>query len=221
MDRLGIFVGFASFFIMEKTLRVLGGEEEGAGHSHSHSHSHSTGEPSHANGHSTAVSASQNANGLKSRGGEKTEAQQANGNGAFKENENAAAQTSKLSAYLNLFGDFVHNITDGLAYVSFTESWPRRFYSSPLIGATTTLACFAHEIPHEIADYSILVRSGFTKKQAMQSQFLTAIGAFVRDIFILCCTTVAVCGTAAPSWVGYGCASSALSLHPPLTSRFS
>ncbi len=57
------------------------------------------------------------------------------------------------------------------------------FYSSPLIGATTTLACFAHEIPHEIADYSILIRSGFTKKQAMQSQFLTAIGAFVRHVF--------------------------------------
>ena len=56
------------------------------------------------------------------------------------------------------------------------------FYSSPLIGATTTLACFAHEIPHEIADYSILIRSGFTKKQAMQSQFLTAIGAFVRQL---------------------------------------
>jgi hypothetical protein len=53
------------------------------------------------------------------------------------------------------------------------------FYSSPLIGATTTLACFAHEIPHEIADYSILIRSGFTKRQAMQSQFLTAVGAFV------------------------------------------
>lgn len=53
------------------------------------------------------------------------------------------------------------------------------FYASPLIGATTTLACFAHEIPHEIADYSILIRSGFTKRQAMQSQFLTATGAFV------------------------------------------
>jgi zinc transporter 7 len=58
------------------------------------------------------------------------------------------------------------------------------FYASPLIGATTTLACFAHEIPHEIADYSILVRSGFSKKQAMQSQFITAIGAFV-SIFAL------------------------------------
>ena len=59
------------------------------------------------------------------------------------------------------------------------------FYASPLIGATTTLACFAHEIPHEIADYSILIRSGFTKTQAMQSQFLTAIGAFVGVLFLL------------------------------------
>ena len=66
------------------------------------------------------------------------------------------------------------------------DSMAASFYSSPLIGATTTLACFAHEIPHEIADYSILVRSGFTKKQAMQSQFLTAVGAFVSSCaFIL------------------------------------
>lgn len=57
------------------------------------------------------------------------------------------------------------------------------FYSSPIIGATTTLACFAHEIPHEIADYSILVRSGFSKRQAMQSQYVTAVGAFVRYLF--------------------------------------
>ena len=53
------------------------------------------------------------------------------------------------------------------------------FYASPLIGATTTLACFAHEIPHEIADYSILIRAGFSKRDAMRSQFMTAVGAFV------------------------------------------
>ncbi|KAM5538460.1 hypothetical protein V8D89_007793 [Ganoderma adspersum] len=158
---LGIFVGFASFFIMEKTLRVLGGEDEGAGHSHSHSYSHT-------NGHSTAVAAP-STNGLKSRSGDKSDMPKSDENGQV---QDAPKQTSKLSAYLNLFGDFVHNITDGLAMAA-------SFYSSPLIGATTTLACFAHEIPHEIADYSILVRSGFTKKQAMQSQFLTAIGAFV------------------------------------------
>ena len=108
--RLGIFVGFASFFIMEKTLRVLGGEDEGEGHSHSHSHSHSSnGSAEHANGHSTAVKAP-SADGLKSRGADNTEKHESNGNGNGAA-EDAPKQTSKLSAYLNLFGDFVHNMS--------------------------------------------------------------------------------------------------------------
>ena len=67
------------------------------------------------------------------------------------------------------------------------------FYSSPLIGATTTLACFAHEIPHEIADYSILVRSGFSKRQAMQSQYITAIGAFVSIALLYLASMRLIC----------------------------
>ncbi|KAI0784220.1 ZIP-like iron-zinc transporter [Abortiporus biennis] len=170
---LGIFVGFASFFIMEKSLRVLGGgEEDGSGHSHSHSHSPSN-PTTNGEGHASGVHVSSSANGLKSRKSEKEDSVRTTDAAASDDEEHiSAAQPSKLSAYLNLFGDFVHNITDGLAMAA-------SFYSSPLIGATTTLACFAHEIPHEIADYSILVRSGFTKRQAMQSQFLTAVGAFI------------------------------------------
>lgn len=38
--------------------------------------------------------------------------------------------------------DFTHNITDGLAMSA-------SFYASPTIGATTTVAVFFHEIPHE------------------------------------------------------------------------
>ncbi|RXW17913.1 hypothetical protein EST38_g7943 [Candolleomyces aberdarensis] len=160
---LAIFGGFASFFFMEKTLRVLSGDEEQGGHSHSHSHSHSSPESvSLASG----IDRSSSQNELKRRREDKAET-----NGHNTEAEKPAQGPSKLSAYLNLFGDFVHNITDGLAMAA-------SFYASPAIGATTTLACFAHEIPHEIADYSILVRSGFTKRQAMQSQFITAIGAF-------------------------------------------
>ncbi|EIW83993.1 ZIP-like iron-zinc transporter [Coniophora puteana RWD-64-598 SS2] len=164
---LGIFVGFASFFVMEKTLRVLGGDEE-SGHSHGHSHSHNHSDSTPV-ADSSAVS-KPSADGLRARGAsDKKEDDKTDTQG----DAHPTNAPSKLSAYLNLFGDFVHNITDGLAMAA-------SFYSSPLIGATTTLACFAHEIPHEIADYSILVRSGFTKKQAMQSQFITAIGAFVR-----------------------------------------
>jgi len=153
---------------MEKSLRVLGGDEGTDGHSHGHSHSHSHVDTP-AGAVASGVSATPSGDGLRSRGGEK-EAGKAQSE--VVDLAQSGTGPSKLSAYLNLFGDFVHNITDGLAMAA-------SFYSSPLIGATTTLACFAHEIPHEIADYSILIRSGFTKRQAMQSQFLTAIGAFV------------------------------------------
>jgi len=160
---LGIFVGFASFFMMEKTLRVLG--SEGEGHSHSHSHSHSV---EGSTSHSSGVEISHGDGELRTR---KVKVEH-KGEQEKEEERSSQISPSKLSAYLNLFGDFVHNITGGLAMAA-------SFYSSPLIGATTTLACFAHEIPHEIADYSILIRSGFTKRQAMQSQFITAIGAFI------------------------------------------
>ncbi|KAF8627068.1 hypothetical protein AX17_006407 [Amanita inopinata Kibby_2008] len=167
---LGIFLGFASFFFMEKILRVLSSENENATHSHSHSHTHSHSVQESDASRATGISISGMADdGLRGRNGvaksgSKTE--------ELEEHVKSVNGPSKLSAYLNLFGDFVHNITDGLAMAA-------SFYASPLIGATTTLACFAHEIPHEIADYSILVRSGFSKRQAMQSQFVTAVGAFV------------------------------------------
>ncbi|KAL1740209.1 ZIP zinc transporter-domain-containing protein, partial [Schizophyllum fasciatum] len=168
---LGIFLGFASFFFMEKTLRVLSGDDgDSHGHSHAHSHEHAHEHPS-ASASGVAAKSDSSASELRARGKAGDAAEPA----PPPQEAPHASGPSKLSAYLNLFGDFVHNITDGLAMAA-------SFYASPLIGATTTLACFAHEIPHEIADYSILVRSGFTKRQAMQSQFLTAVGAFVSAV---------------------------------------
>jgi len=78
----------------------------------------------------------------------------------------------KLSAYLNLIADFTHNITDGLAMSS-------SFYASPTLGATTAVAVFFHEIPHEVGDFALLIQSGFSKRKAMGAQFVTAVGAFL------------------------------------------
>jgi zinc transporter 7 len=98
---LGIFVGFASFFMMEKTLRVLG--SEGDGHSHSHSHSHSVGgSASRASG----VEFSHSNGELKARKEKKLDKKEQE-----KDEERSSLNgPSKLSAYLNLFGDFVHNM---------------------------------------------------------------------------------------------------------------
>lgn len=71
--------------------------------------------------------------------------------------------------------DFTHNITDGLAMSA-------SFYTSPTIGATTTVAVFFHEIPHEVGDFALLIQSGFSKRAAMGAQFVTALGALLGTL---------------------------------------
>lgn len=78
----------------------------------------------------------------------------------------------KPSVYLNLISDFTHNITDGLAIAS-------SFYISKNVGCTTAIATFMHEIPHEVGDFALLIQGGFSKWQAMNSQFITALGAYL------------------------------------------
>lgn len=108
MLRLGIFLGFATFFFMEKTLRVLsGGDDESPAHSHSHSHS----APAASTATATSVNMSSLQNGLRKRSSadpdNSTEPKSSTINQAVPA---SAGGPSKLSAYLNLFGDFVHNM---------------------------------------------------------------------------------------------------------------
>lgn len=109
---LGIFVGFASFFMMEKTLRVLG--SEGEGHSHSHSHSHSVGG---STSHSSGIELSRGNGELKARK-EKKEHNEEEDQDQEKERSSQNGP-SRLSAYLNLFGDFVHNMSVIVPFSSF------------------------------------------------------------------------------------------------------
>lgn len=100
---------------MEKTLRVLGGEE-GAGHSHSHSHSHSN---SHSHSPDNSLETSSKTTGVDSRGSITSQSEVRERKPAEKAAENdeqhhvhqtGPTGPSVLSAYLNLFGDFVHNM---------------------------------------------------------------------------------------------------------------
>ncbi|KAJ9115613.1 hypothetical protein QFC20_000938 [Naganishia adeliensis] len=139
-----IFAGFFAFFFLDKTMRVLSAtSNDGSSKGHSHHHHHSSPQLESSEkfeATSTAVEPALSSDGLRSRGKVQGESAVV----AVDQTQKAANASLKLSAYLNLFGDFTHNITDGL-----------------------------------IADYSILIKSGLTKRQAMASQFLTAVGAFV------------------------------------------
>jgi len=83
-------------------------------------------------------------------------------------------------AYLNLFGDAVHNFMDGIAIAT-------SFLISPELGITTTIAILIHEIPQELGDYAILIHSGLSKAKALGYNFLSAafaiLGALLTYLF--------------------------------------
>ncbi|KAF3893106.1 Zinc transporter YKE4 [Trichophyton interdigitale] len=165
---LAILVGFVTFVAMDKILRIAtGGEGHQHGHSHEHGHSEDSGLVA-----ATGVSAGDDKHGnLKQRKQAAGSAGAASSEGQL-DTGPSNNPSVKLGGYLNLIADFTHNITDGLAMSS-------SFYASPTIGATTTVAVFFHEIPHEVGDFALLIQSGFSKRKAMGAQFVTAIGAFI------------------------------------------
>ena len=81
----------------------------------------------------------------------------------------------KPTAYLVLLGDGLHNFFDGLAIAA-------GYIANPGLGLVTTLAISAHEIPHEIADFSILIHAGMKKGQALFFNFLSALTALIGAV---------------------------------------
>jgi len=163
---VGIIVGLVTFMAMDKALRIATG---GGGHSHDHNHA-SDDQKKAANGSATGVSKKKSNSELRKRKGQQDS-----------KSESSVAEPApinpsvKLAGLLNLIADFTHNITDGLALSS-------SFYASPALGATTTMAVFFHEIPHEVGDFALLIQSGFSKRKAMGAQFVTAVGAFLGTL---------------------------------------
>lgn len=81
-------------------------------------------------------------------------------------------------AKMNLIGDSVHNLIDGLIIGgSYLVSFP--------VGLATTLAVILHEIPQEIGDFGILLHGGYTKKRALFLNFITALAAVAGAIIAL------------------------------------
>lgn len=96
----------------------------------------------------------------------------------------------EISGYLNLAADFTHNFTDGLAIGA-------SYLAGNSIGVITTITILLHEVPHEIGDFAILIKSGCSRKKAMMLQLSTAVGALLG-------TVIALLGSgndAAASWV--------------------
>ncbi|XP_015120293.1 zinc transporter ZIP13 homolog [Diachasma alloeum] len=77
-----------------------------------------------------------------------------------------------ISGYLNLMANCIDNFTHGLAVGG-------SFLVSFRLGALTTFAILIHEIPHEVGDFAILLKSGFNRWDAARAQLITATGGIL------------------------------------------
>ncbi|MBT3720541.1 ZIP family metal transporter [archaeon] len=78
-------------------------------------------------------------------------------------------------APVNLIGDAIHNFIDGLVIAG-------SFAVDVTVGITTSISIIFHELPQEIADFGVLLYSGYSKKKAMLFNFISATTAILGTV---------------------------------------
>lgn len=89
----------------------------------------------------------------------------------------ASCPPEKPVGWLNLAGDAIHNLTDGIVIAS-------AFLVNPALGWTTTMAVALHEVPQEIGDFGILIHSGMNRRKALILNGLVALMVLVGIVAV-------------------------------------
>ncbi len=92
------------------------------------------------------------------------------------EEEHAAAIAP--FGWLNLIGDGVHNLLDGVVIAA-------AYLVDIHVGIATTNAVAAHEIPQELGDFAVLVRAGMAPAKALMLNLASALLAIVGAAAVL------------------------------------
>jgi len=112
----------------------------------------------------------------------------------FGEGKPAKEPTRKVAGYLNLVANSIDNFTHGLAVAgSFLVSFRH--------GVLATFAILLHEIPHEVGDFAILLRSGFSRWDAAKAQLLTAGAGLLGAVVAIGGSGVTSALDARVSWI--------------------
>ncbi|KAK5644569.1 hypothetical protein RI129_005869 [Pyrocoelia pectoralis] len=101
---------------------------------------------------------------------------------------------SRITGYLNLLANSVDNFTHGLSVGG-------AFLVSLRLGCLTTFAILVHEVPHEVGDFAILLKSGFSRWDAAKGQLFTAGGGLVGALVAIFCSGASNALEARTSWI--------------------
>jgi len=74
-------------------------------------------------------------------------------------------------------GDTLHNMIDGAAIAA-------AFLVEPAFGKATALAVAAHELPQEMADFTLYVKAGFSRRKTITLNILSSLATVVGGVGI-------------------------------------
>jgi zinc and cadmium transporter len=81
----------------------------------------------------------------------------------------------RASGVLVLVGDSIHNALDGVLIAA-------AFLSNVPLGVVTTFAVAAHEIPHRVGDFAILVNAGLSRPRALLLNLATGVASVIGAV---------------------------------------
>jgi zinc and cadmium transporter len=77
-----------------------------------------------------------------------------------------------------IIADGVHNTLDGVLITS-------SYMIDVKLGVVTTVGVIVHELPQEMGDFGILLKSGFSKTKALLANFASALTAFLGGLLVI------------------------------------
>ncbi|MDD3078937.1 MAG: ZIP family metal transporter [Paludibacter sp.] len=89
--------------------------------------------------------------------------------------DSSCERQNNTAAPMIIIGDAFHNATDGVVIAA-------SFLTSTSLGVFVTISVVLHEIPQEMGDFGILLKSGYSRKKAMFYNLFSSCSAIVAGV---------------------------------------
>ena len=83
----------------------------------------------------------------------------------------------KSSVLFVTIGDTIHNFIDGISIAA-------SYMITPGLGLVTAFSTFLHEVPHEIGDFGVMLKSGMSKSKILKINLLSSLATIVGAVII-------------------------------------
>lgn len=82
------------------------------------------------------------------------------------------------SLALVVIGDTIHNFMDGVVIAA-------SYLFNPSLGLLVAVATFLHEVPHEVGDFGLMIKAGWSKSRVLLVNLISACASYLGAVAVL------------------------------------